>query len=111
MVEPPSTRPILSPCGKSRGGEHAFFYPKTSTDTGKVRSGSVCDWFDTFQILISYGHTRGEILTYPLSALEGFIEAVGRAEKRQYLWLATATRVAHHADADTYKSWSRELSG
>lgn len=67
-------------------------------------SKSKSTWFDSFQLLISAGHTHDEIMKMSYGAFDQYLRAATRHQKRQM----SLIRFAHHAEAKQFAKFADE---
>ena len=70
----------------------------------KTESKSKSTWFDSFQLLISAGHTHSEIMKMSYGAFDQYLKAATRHQKRQM----SSIRFAHHAEAKQFAKYVDE---
>ncbi|AMW78880.1 hypothetical protein AMD27_08320 [Acinetobacter sp. TGL-Y2] len=61
-------------------------------------------WFDSFQVLISAGHTHSEIMNMSYGAFLQYLKSVTKDQKHQVQRL----RFAQHADAKAFKKYASD---
>lgn len=66
-------------------------------------------WFDSFQLLISNGHSHESIMNMTYGAFKFYTEAVVKREKQNIATQSNIIRMAHHAAAKQFKSFVDEL--
>lgn len=66
-------------------------------------------WFDSFQLLISHGHSHESIMNMTYGAFKLYTEAVVKREKQNIATQSNIIRMAHHAAAKQFKSFVDEL--
>ena len=66
-------------------------------------------WFDSFQLLISNGHTNTEIMQMTYGAFINYLKAAQKAERRKLSSLAGIFRAAQHADKRCFDKLLNEL--
>ena len=76
-----------------------YFKPEKQKKTN-VKDNST--WFDSFQVLISAGHTHSEIMNMSYGAFLQYLKSVIKDQKHQVQRL----RFAQHADAKAFKKYA-----
>ncbi|MCJ8161865.1 hypothetical protein [Acinetobacter zhairhuonensis] len=66
-------------------------------------------WFDSFQLLVSNGHSHESIMNMTYGAFKLYREAVVKSEKQNIATQSNIIRMAHHAAAKQFKSFVDEL--
>lgn len=66
-------------------------------------------WFDSFQLLVSNGHSHESIMNMTYGAFKFYSEAVVKREKQNIATQSNIIRMAHHAAAKQFKSFVDEL--
>lgn len=66
-------------------------------------------WFDSFQLLVSNGHSHDSIMSMTYGAFKLYSEAVVKREKQSIATQSNIIRMAHHAAAKQFKSFIDEL--
>lgn len=66
-------------------------------------------WFDSFQYLISKGHSHSEILNYSFGAFSEYLKAAQRYERNSLLTLGNTMRVSYHADKAAYSKYADNM--
>jgi uncharacterized ubiquitin-like protein YukD len=66
-------------------------------------------WFDSFQLLVSHGHSHESIMNMTYGAFKFYTEAVVKREKQNIATQSNIIRMAHHAAAKQFKSFVDEL--
>lgn len=66
-------------------------------------------WFDSFQLLVSNGHSHDSIMSMTYGAFKLYSEAVVKREKQNIATQSNIIRMAHHAAAKQFKSFIDEL--
>lgn len=77
----------------------SYFKPEKQKKTN-VKDDST--WFDSFQVLISAGHTHTEIMNMSYGAFLQYLKSVIKDQKHQVQRL----RFAQHADAKAFKEYA-----
>ena len=77
----------------------SYFKPEKQKKTN-VKDDST--WFDSFQVLISAGHTHTEIMNMSYGAFLQYLKSVIKDQKHQVQRL----RFAQHADAKAFKKYA-----
>lgn len=78
---------------------------ETRTETNDQSS----TWFDSFQLLVSNGHSYESIMNMTYGAFKLCAEAVVKREKQNIATQSNIIRMAHHAAAKQFKSFIDEL--
>ena len=66
-------------------------------------------WFDSFQLLVSNGHSHDSIMNMTYGAFKLYAEAVVKREKQSIATQSNIIRMAQHAAAKQFKSFIDEL--
>ncbi|EOR08318.1 hypothetical protein [Acinetobacter tandoii] len=66
-------------------------------------------WFDSFQLLVSNGHSHDSIMNMTYGAFKLYTEAVVKREKQNIATQSNIIRMAQHAAAKQFKSFVDEL--
>ena len=66
-------------------------------------------WFDSFQLLVSNGHSHDSIMNMTYGAFKLYTEAVVKREKQSIATQSNIIRMAQHAAAKQFKSFVDEL--
>lgn len=66
-------------------------------------------WFDSFQLLVSNGHSHESIMNMTYGAFKFYTEAVVKREKQDIATQSNIIRMAQHAAAKQFKSFVDEL--
>ncbi|TCB74166.1 hypothetical protein [Acinetobacter sp. ANC 4173] len=66
-------------------------------------------WFDSFQLLVSNGHSHESIMNMTYGSFKLYSEAVVKREKQNIATQSNIIRMAHHAAAKQFKSFIDEL--
>lgn len=67
-------------------------------------------WFDSFQLLISNGHTNAEIMQMTYGAFKHYLKAAQKAERRKMVNGAITARAAQHAAKKAFDDFTKNLS-
>jgi hypothetical protein len=90
-----------------------YFVDKEPKSKGRKKRGETNDqgstWFDSFQLLVSNGHSHESIMNMTYGAFKLYTEAVVKREKQNIATLSNIIRMAHHATAKQFKSFIDEL--
>lgn len=78
-----------------------YFKPEKQKKTNAKNDST---WFDSFQVLISAGHTHTEIMNMTYGAFLQYLKSVIKDQKHQVQRL----RFAQHADARAFKKYASE---
>lgn len=93
----------------------AYFIDKEQKSKRRKKRGETNDqgstWFDSFQLLISNGHSHDSIMNMTYGAFKLYTEAVVKREKQNIATLSNIIRMAQHAAAKQFKSFVDELNG
>ena len=91
----------------------AYFIDKEQKSKRRKKRTEVNDhestWFDSFQLLVSNGHSHDSIMNMTYGAFKLYSEAVVKREKQNIATLSNIIRMAHHAAAKQFKSFVDEL--
>ncbi len=66
-------------------------------------------WFDSFQLLVSNGHSHESIMNMTYGSFKLYTEAVVKREKQNIATQSNIIRMAQHAAAKQFKSFVDEL--
>lgn len=66
-------------------------------------------WFDSFQLLVSNGHSHESIMDMTYGSFKFYTEAVVKREKQSIATQSNIIRMAHHAAAKQFKSFVDDL--
>lgn len=66
-------------------------------------------WFDSFQLLVSNGHSHESIMNMTYGAFKLYTEAVVKREKQNIATQSNIIRMAQHAAAKQFKSFVDDL--
>ena len=90
-----------------------YFVDKEQKSKRRKKRGETNDqgstWFDSFQLLVSNGHSHDSIMSMTYGAFKLYTEAVVKREKQNIATLSNIIRMAHHAAAKQFKSFIDEL--
>ena len=67
-------------------------------------------WFDSFQYLISMGHSHNDIMQMTYGAFERYLKAAQKNERQKLAALSNAVRSAQHASQKEFKRYFEELT-
>lgn len=82
-----------------------YFKPEKQKKTAtKTAAKDDSTWFDSFQVLISAGHTHSEIMNMSYGAFLQYLKSVIKDQKHQVQRL----RFAQHADAKVFKKYASD---
>jgi hypothetical protein len=91
----------------------AYFVDKEQKSKRRKKRTEVNDqsstWFDSFQLLVSNGHSHESIMNMTYGAFKFYTEAVVKREKQSITTQSNIIRMAHHAAAKQFKSFIDEL--
>lgn len=76
----------------------------------KVQADDSATWFDSFQYLISMGHSHNDIMQMTYGAFERYLKAAQKNERQKLAAISNAVRSAHHASAKEFKRYFEELT-
>lgn len=90
-----------------------YFVDKEPKSKRRKKRGETNDqsstWFDSFQLLVSNGHSHESIMNMTYGAFKLYTEAVVKREKQNIATLSNIIRMAQHAAAKQFKSFVDEL--
>jgi hypothetical protein len=87
----------------------AYFDEKEQKQRDDIDPRKKSSWFDSFQLLISNGHSHTEIMQMTYGAFIEYIRAAQNAEKRKLSSLAGVFRAAQHANMKSFKKLIDDL--
>lgn len=91
----------------------AYFVDKEQKSKRRKKRGETNDqsstWFDSFQLLVSNGHSHESIMNMTYGAFKLYTEAVVKREKQDIATQSNIIRMANHAAAKQFKSFVDEL--
>ncbi len=87
----------------------AYFDEKEQKHRDDIDPRIKTTWFDSFQLLISNGHTNTEIMNMTYGAFIGYLKAAQKAERRNLSSFAGIFRAAQHADKKGFDKLINEL--
>lgn len=88
----------------------AFFDESEPKHDDSVDPRVKTTWFDSFQLLISNGHTNVEIMQMTYGAFRHYLKAAQKAERRKMLNGAITVRAAQHAAKKAFDDFTKNLS-
>lgn len=88
----------------------AFFSEPELKHDDSVDPRNKPTWFDSFQLLISNGHTHAEIMQMTYGAFRHYLKAAQKAERRNMLNGAITVRAAQHAAKKAFEEFTKNLS-
>ena len=90
-----------------------YFVDKEPKSKRRKKRGETNDqgstWFDSFQLLISNGHSHDSIMNMTYGSFKLYTEAVVKREKQNIATQSNIIRMAQHAAAKQFKSFVDEL--
>lgn len=87
----------------------AYFEEKEQKARDDVDPRIKTSWFDSFQLLISSGHTNTEIMNMTYGAFINYLKSAQKAERRNLSSFASIFRAAQHADKRGFDKLLNEL--
>lgn len=78
--------------------------------TKKAQEDKTATWFDSFQYLISMGHSHSDIMQMTYGAFERYLKAAQKSERQKLAAISNAVRSAQHASAKEFKRYFKELT-
>ncbi len=87
----------------------AYFEEKEQKARDDVDPRIKTSWFDSFQLLISSGHTNTEIMNMTYGAFINYLKSAQKAERRNLSSFAGIFRAAQHADKRGFEKLLNEL--
>ncbi len=88
----------------------AFFETeKTKAKRRNEKNDDDFSWFDSFQVLISAGHSHESIMQMSYGTFISYLKSVQKQERNKIKMLSNAVRSAHHASMKQYKEFMSSL--
>ena len=87
----------------------AYFEEKEQKHRDDIDPRIKTTWFDSFQLLISSGHTNTEIMNMTYGAFINYLKSAQKAERRNLSSFAGIFRAAQHADKRGFDKLLNEL--
>lgn len=87
----------------------AYFDEKEQKHRDDIDPRIKTTWFDSFQLLISSGHTNTEIMNMTYGAFINYLKSAQKAERRNLSSFAGIFRAAQHADKRGFDKLLNEL--
>lgn len=98
---------------KALKANQPYFIDKEPKSKRRKKRGETNDqsstWFDSFQLLVSNGHSHESIMNMTYGVFKLYTEAVVKREKQNIATLSNIIRMAQHAAAKQFKSFVDEL--
>ncbi len=88
------------------------FFMQEKPSKAKRRNEKADDdfsWFDSFQMLISAGHTHESIMQMNYGTFISYLKSAQKQERNKIKMLSNAVRSAHHASMKQYKEFMSSL--
>jgi hypothetical protein len=99
---------------KALKANQPYFIDKEPKSKRRKKRGETNDqgstWFDSFQLLVSNGHSHESIMNMSYGAFKLYTEAVVKREKQGIATQSNIIRMAQHAAAKQFKSFVDELN-
>lgn len=86
------------------------YFDQDENTKSKKNNKTEPSWFDSFQFLVSKGHSHSDILNYSFGTFIEYLKAAQRNEKTKILSIANAVRMAHHANQNEFNKFADELN-
>lgn len=87
----------------------AYFEEKEQKHRDDIDPRIKTSWFDSFQLLISNGHSHTEIMQMTYGAFINYLKAAQKTERRNLSSFAGIFRAAQHADKKGFEKLLNEL--